>query len=296
MKAQRINYSETIAETELILRPDGSIYHLGIHPEQLASKVILVGDPERVPLISRHFDHVEFTSSNREFVVHTGTVNHKRISVVSTGIGVDNIDIVVNELDALVNIDLTSRRPKESLTHLQLVRVGTSGSLQRDIPTGSFVASAFACAWDGVPQSYGGIAEPPETELCDALKTAIPHLATQSGLYAVSSSSDLLSRIGGGMFAGITATANGFYGPQGRSLRLASLMEPVIDQLASFRHGDLRITNFEMECAGIYALASMMGHDAVTVCVILANRATKEFHKNPSASVEQLIHQVLERF
>jgi len=285
-----------IAETELILREDGSLYHLGIHPEQLAHKVIIVGDPERVPVISQLFDQVEHRVYNREFVVHTGRIGSRSISVVSSGIGVDNIDIVLNELDAAVNVDLSNRTPKSSLTSLEIVRIGTSGAVHADIDPGSFVASTFAFALDGVPHSYDMTASAEETELRSALQSAFPHLAALPSLYVAGCDSELLARIGTSMITGITATANGFYGPQGRSVRLFSRMEPMIDGYGNFRHGTQRITNFEMECAGIYALSSMLGHKALTVCAILANRATKEFHKNPSASMEHLIHQVIERF
>lgn len=296
MIASKINQTARVAETELIIRPDGCVYHMGILPGQLAEKIILVGDPERVPLISKYFDTIETAASNREFVVHTGQIGGKRLSVVSTGIGVDNIDIVLNELDALVNIDFASRTPKSELTRLQLVRIGTSGSVQTDIPPGSYVASLFGCATDGVPLSYESAFSQEEKALIDSLKSAIPAFAGNSSLYAARGSAVLFDRIASDMFGGITITANGFYGPQGRTLRLVSRMEPVLDALASLRHGDLRVTNFEMECAGIYALASMMGHEALTVCAIIANRATKEFHSNPSATIEGLIHQVLERF
>lgn len=287
---------QKIPDTELILRPDGSLYHLGIHPECIAGKVIIVGDPERVPLISRLFDHIEFRIRSRELVVHTGTFQGRRITVLSSGIGVDNIDIVINELDAAVNIDLIRRTPVETPVTLEIVRIGTSGALHAEIPPGSFVASAMAFGLDGVPMSYEMELEPHEIALEKALRRAFPHLNQHEGLYAVAAHDQLLRRIAPGMIEGITATANGFYGPQGRSARLISRMEPLIDGYAGFHHQGLRITNFEMECAGIYALSSLLGHRALTVCVILANRATKEFHSNPSASMELLIQQVLERF
>lgn len=287
---------EFIPETELILRADGSLYHLGIHPEQLAAKVIIVGDPERVPEVSKRFDQVEHRVHNREFVIHTGRLGERKISVVSSGIGVDNIDIVMNELDAAVNIDLKNRTPKTSLTSLEIVRIGTSGTLHPEIAPGSFVASAMAFALDGVPLSYDMEPEAHELALTEALRDAFPHLAHHSGLYAAGADQTLIQRIGGDMVQGITATANGFYGPQGRTVRAHSVMEPMIDGYATFHHKGWKITNFEMECAGIYALASLLGHQALTTCAILANRATKEFHNNPSASVESLIEQVLDRF
>lgn len=295
MKAHSLNQGY-IPETELILRPDGRLYHLGVSPDDVADKIIIVGDPERVPLISAMFDRVEARISGREFVVHTGEVLNKRITVVSSGIGVDNIDIVINELDAAVNVDFTTRLPKESLTSLDIVRIGTSGSIQSDIPVGSFVASALAFALDGVPYSYGAQLSDRELQLVSTLKKEITALQQHTGLYAVEGAQNLLDKIGQGMFHGITATQNGFYGPQGRTVRLVSNVEPLLNAYSNVQFPPYRVTNFEMECAGIYALASMLGHNALTVCAILANRATKEFHKNPSTSIETLIRQVLERF
>lgn len=278
------------------MRNDGSLYHLGIRPEHVASRVIIVGDPERVPIISALFENVEHKITGREFVVHTGYYHSKRISVVSSGIGVDNIDIVINELDAAVNVDLSTRLAKKDHVSLEIVRIGTSGALHADIPVGSFVASSFAFGLDGVPYSYEASLNESEKSLHSALKEKFPWLSENSGFYTAESSSELLQKIAYDAIIGITATANGFYGPQGRSIRLQSVMEKRIDLYASFQKSGLRITNFEMECAGIYALASMLGHKALTICTILANRSTKEFHNNPSVSIESLIRLVLERF
>ncbi len=296
MIATTLNDSDLIADSELILRPDGSLYHLGIKPENLASKIIIVGDPDRVPIVSTMFDDIECKITGREFLVHTGTYSNKRITVISSGIGVDNIDIVINELDAAVNIDLHTRKPKKNHTQLEIVRIGTSGSLQADIPVGSFVASQFAFAIDGVPYSYESDLTEIEIKIHEALKTSFGWLRKNENFYTASCSQELMDRIASNCSKGITATANGFYGPQGRSLRLRSVMENRIEQYATFKIDDLRITNLEMECAGIYSLASMLGHKALTLCVILANRASKEFHKSPSASIESLIRLVLERF
>jgi uridine phosphorylase len=296
MNPLSLNTSQTIPPTELILRADGSLYHLGIKPEQVASKIIIVGDPERVPAISALFENVECRIENREFVVHTGSYSGKRFTVVSSGIGVDNIDIVLNELDAAVNVDLVTRLPKQELTRLEIVRIGTSGSIQSDIPTGSFVASSQAFALDGVPYSYGATLNDIEQEIVSELRKHIPQLVDNSGLYAVEGNKDLLDRIAFDMIQGITATQNGFYGPQGRSVRLNSVVEPMLTKYADLTIAGSRVTNFEMECAGIYALASLLGHKALTVCAILANRATKEFHNDPSRSIETLIRTVLERF
>ncbi|MBX7051281.1 MAG: nucleoside phosphorylase [Flavobacteriales bacterium] len=285
-----------IPETELILRNDGSVYHLGIKEEHVADKVIIVGDPDRVPLISAFFDEIDTRISGREFVIHTGSYQGKRITVVSSGIGVDNIDIVINELDAAVNVDLKTRKPKSQWRSLEIIRIGTSGSMHADIPPGSFVSSVFAFGLDGVPYSYESSQNNKEIELHNILAGRYPWLRESSGFYTVQGSKSLMDRVAFDTVQGITATANGFYGPQGRSVRLQSVMEKRIDEYAQFNHEGLKITNFEMECAGIYALSSMLGHQALTICAILANRATKEFHKNPSASIESLIRLVLERF
>ncbi len=296
MKAPLRNSENRIGDSELILRPDGSVYHLGIRPEHIADKVIIVGDPERVPVISALFDDVECRITGREFVIHTGSFQGKRITIVSSGIGVDNIDIVINELDAAVNVDLTTRKPMDKKRVLEIVRIGTSGAMHADITPGSFVASKFAFALDGVPFSYDASHNNEEDALHASLKGSFGWLDNSDGFYVAQCADSLFRRIAFDMIGGITATANGFYGPQGRSVRLKSAMEERIDAYASFRHEGLKITNFEMECAGIYALSSMLGHQALTVCAILANRATKEFHSNPSVSIESLIRLVLQRF
>lgn len=292
-----IRKSDTsIGESELILREDGSLYHLGVKPEDIAHNIIIVGDPERVEIVSAHFDQVTTQIHNREFVIHTGIYHGKRITVVSSGIGVDNVDIVLNELDAAVNVDLKTRKPKPELIKLNIVRLGTCGSMHADIPVGSFVSSVYAFGLDGVPYTYDGELSASEADLQECLEEEFYWLSSNANHYTVQCDMDLLERIGKDTIQGITATANGFYGPQGRSVRLQSRMESKIDQYAAFNYNGLRITNFEMECSGIYALAGMLGHKALTICVILANRVTKEFHKNPSASIESLIRQVLDRF
>lgn len=296
MNAPLRESSDPIQASELILRDDGSLYHLGIRPESVADKIIIVGDPDRVSIISSMFDRVDFRVENREFVVHTGEIFGKRITVVSSGIGVDNIDIVINELDAAVNVDLQTRRIKDKITTLQIVRIGTSGSLHDDIPLGAFVSSVYAFAIDGVPYSYSATLNQEEKRLLDALQKKFDWQASNPNLYTVKASDELLKRIAFDTVAGITATANGFYGPQGRSVRLQSNMEKRIDRYADFRFDGLKITNFEMECSGIYSLASMLGHHALTLCTIIANRSAKEFHNNPSTSVESLVRLVLERF
>jgi uridine phosphorylase len=288
--------NSVIPHSELILRPEGSIYHLGITAEHIAEKVIIVGDPERVPKITALFDEVTHAIAGREFIIHTGYYKGKRITVISSGIGVDNIDIVMNELDAAVNVDYTTRLPKERHTCLEIVRIGTSGCMHADIPVGSFVSSVFSFALDGVPQTYDAVHSETEMVLRTALAERYSWLRENSGFYVAQCDVELHNRIAFDAIHGITATANGFYGPQGRSVRLKSNMEHRIDEYAQFRFNDLRITNFEMESAGIYALASMLGHKAVSVCAILVNRATKEFNSDSLRSVETLIRTVLDRF
>lgn len=282
--------------SELILRADGSLYHLGIRPEHIADNIIIVGDPDRVAIVSAMFDEVEHTISSREFVVHTGWFGEKRMTVVSSGIGVDNIDIVINELDAAVNIDLKTRTIAANPRSLNIVRIGTSGTLQRDIAVGSVVASRYAFALDGVAHSYQPQWNAEESALLSALQNRFEWLRGHHGLYAASADPGLFEQMADGAIAGITATANGFYGPQGRSLRMMSNMDGRLDEYAAFTFQGVPITNLEMECAGIYALASLLGHRACTLCLILANRITKEFHNDPSASMQALIRQVLERF
>ena len=296
MHAALRDRSSVIPHSELILRPEGSIYHLGITAEQIADKVIIVGDPERVPKISSLFDEVTHTIAGREFIIHTGIYKGKRITVISSGIGVDNIDIVMNELDAAVNVDYKTRLPKEKHTSLEIVRIGTSGCMHADIPVGSFVSSTFSFALDGVPNTYDAVHSENEQALKKALSDKYSWLRENSGFYVAESNQELHERIAFDAIHGITATANGFYGPQGRSVRLKSNMEHRIDEYAQFEYNNLRITNFEMESAGIYAMASMLGHKAVSVCAILVNRATKEFNSDSLRSVETLIRTVLDRF
>jgi uridine phosphorylase len=296
MKAPLRDKDSLIPHSELILRPEGSIYHLGITSEHIANKVIIVGDPERVPKISALFDEVTYAIAGREFIIHTGTYKGKAITVISSGIGVDNIDIVMNELDAAVNVDYTTRKAKPQHTSLEIVRIGTSGCMHADIPVGSFVSSAYSFALDGVPYTYDAVPSESEQRLQDALLHRYSWLRENSGFYVAQCDAELHERIAFDAIHGITATANGFYGPQGRSVRLKSNMENRIDEYAQFRYEDLRITNFEMESAGIYAMASMLGHKALSVCAILVNRATKEFNSESLRSVETLIKTVLDRF
>jgi uridine phosphorylase len=286
---------ERIAESELVLNSDGSVYHLRLHPEHISDTVILVGDQGRVGKISKHFDSIEFSGQNREFLTHTGQLGSKRITVLSTGIGTDNIDIVVNELDALVNIDLKERRVKKNLTKLNLVRLGTSGSLQEDIAVDSFLLSSHGIGFDGVLNYYEKGSEVEDTELTDAFMRQTGWLSTFPRPYVVKGSETLFELLKNGTQQGMTATASGFYGPQGRQLRLKPTIPDLNERLSRFSHKGLRITNFEMETSALFGLGKALGHDCATVCAIIANRAKKEYSKNHDLTVEQLISFLLDR-
>ncbi len=284
-----------IAETELILNPDGSVYHLKLRPENLADDVIVVGDQGRVETISSLFDSIDCKIQNREFVTHTGYYKGKRITALSTGIGTDNIDIVLNELDALVNIDLVSRTIKPVKKSLNVIRIGTSGALQGDIPVDSFVASSHGMGFDGLLNYYAG------RDLCDEPSVAeafMTHAGWLKGLpypYVVKASEKLMKQVAHDMTSGITATAPGFYGPQGRQLRLAPALADLNEKLTSFRHEAGRVTNFEMETSALYGLGRLLGHECLTVCAIIANRVQRQYSKDYHPVIEKLIHTVLER-
>lgn len=283
-----------IPESELIINPDGSIYHLNLRPEQLANTIITVGDPDRVPKVSQYFDSIEHKVQKREFVTHTGTLNNKRLSVISTGIGTDNIDIVLNELDALVNIDLKTRRIKKIHTSLDIIRIGTSGCLQKDIPVDSFLVSSHGLGLDGLLHFYELENTESETNILSAFQKNWDNDMIKPYIAAVSDS--LLSRvIDDNMYQGITATCMGFYAPQGRHIRANGRLGNLATQLSGFQYNNLRITNFEMETAGIYGMAQVLGHQAVSLNALLANRITNEFSNQPKKIVDQLIQQTLER-
>ena len=285
----------SLESSELILNPDGSVYHLNLRPEHIATTIILVGDQDRVDKVTKHFDTIEFTTQKREFKTTTGTYKNKRFSVISTGIGPDNIDIVLNELDALVNIDLTTRKVKENLTQLSLVRIGTSGSLQAHIPVDSFVLSSHGLDMTGLLHSYQieSISHPEmENSFVKhtqwSAKKAHPIIVSNSQELANSLSSEIV-------FQGITATAGGFYGPQGRVLRLPIEDTTLNHKIDSFSFEGTKITNLEMETAAIYGLSKLMGHQAVSMNAIIANRANGTFSKNPSKVVADLILYTLEK-
>ncbi|MFI5151627.1 MAG: nucleoside phosphorylase [Bacteroidia bacterium] len=287
--------AKKISDSELILNADGSIFHLHLHPSQLADTILLVGDPGRVSSVSKHFSQLEHSVSNREFVTHTGIFNGKRISVISTGIGTDNIDIVVNELDALVNIDLSKRIPLPVTRSLNLIRLGTSGSLQKDIDTDTFLVSSHGLGMDGLLNFYGNLDAINEKELSDAF---IAHTHWNKNLafpYIVAASPNLLKLLGKGYKSGITATAPGFYGPQGRVLRIPLAVPEMNEAFTSFDHKGVRITNFEMETSALYGLSKHLGHEACTVCAIIANRLAGKYSKDYKATVDKMIEMVLER-
>lgn len=286
-----------LASSELVLNPDGSIYHCNIKPEELADTIILVGDPNRVAKISQYFDIIETRSQKREIVVNTGTLNHKRLTVISTGMGTDNIDIVLNELDALANIDLEKKEIKPQPKQLTFVRLGTSGSIQADIPVDSIVASTHGLGFDGLMSFYANTESFYNDEIAREFisqthwnpKRATPYLAKGSEeiLQLMTENSDVVT--------GITATAIGFYGPQGRILRLNLDNESMNEQLTRFSFKNNRITNFEMETSAIYGLSHLMGHKALSLNTIVANRYAGTFSKDPHSAIDAMIRFALEK-
>ena len=284
-----------IKKSELILNADNSIYHLKIKTEDLAELVILVGDQDRVPVVSSFFDSVEIKKQNREFVTHTGFYNSKKITVLSTGIGTDNIDIVVNELDALVNIDFEKRCPKKEHKSLSFVRIGTAGSLQTDVPVDIPVASAIGCGFDGLLNYYKKRDEVCNLELEKKFISDVNFDKRFATPYFVSCSQELLNRIAFDMKCGITVSAPGFYGPQGRELRLQLSDENLNQKISAFNFNGQKILNFEMECSAIYGLSALLGHKALTVCNIVANRTTGDFSKDYKPHLLNTIKIVLDR-
>ncbi len=282
-----------IPDSELILNPDGSVYHLHLKPEHIADNVIVVGDPGRVALISSYFDTIDYQISNREFVTHTGTYKNTRFTVIATGIGTDNIDIVINELDAAVNIDLETKIIKDVKRSLNIVRIGTSGALQEDIAIDSFLLSEKAMGFDGLMHFYTQSLNVNEKEIADAFCKHANWNDSLAKPYVVSASKLLSDRLSKGTRSGITATASGFYAPQGRVLRLQPEMPNYPETLSSFSYNELKVTNFEMETSALYGLSKALGHHACTICAIIANRKTKEFSTNPDLPIQRLITHVL---
>lgn len=284
------------AESELIINSDGSVFHLHLRPEQLADKVVLVGDPGRVKLVASFFDSIECEAVNREFHSITGMYRDKRITVLSTGIGCDNIDIVVNELDALANIDFSTREEKEQLRQLTIVRIGTCGGLQPDTPSGTFIVSQKSIGFDGLLNFYAR-----RNEVCDLeLEAAfVEHVKWNKQLcapYVIDNDPELIERIAqDDMVRGITIACGGFYGPQGRELRLPLADPQLNEKIESFELNNLRITNFEMESSAVAGLSRLMGHHAMTCCMVLANRRAKNVNLSYKNTIADLIKIVLDR-
>lgn len=282
-------------ETELILSPENRVYHINLRSEDIADDVIVVGDQHRVSQISSYFSKIDFKTDHREFITHTGIYNGKRITVLSTGIGTDNIDIVLNELDAAVNINLETRELNPKHRKLNIIRLGTSGALQGDIPVNGLVASSHGIGLDGLLNFYEGWKTINENEISEEF---IKHTNWQKNLpypYCVAASKILLDKFKENLHVGITATAPGFYGPQGRQIRLKSSAPNLNELLTSFKLGDHKITNFEMETSALYGLGKLLDHECLTVCVIIANRVRKEFTSDYKKSVEILIENCLNK-
>lgn len=287
---------EYFAESELVINGDGSIFHLHLLPEQLADKVILVGDPGRVGLVASHFDSRECEVSNREFKTITGTYKGKRITVLSTGIGCDNIDIVMNELDALANIDFKTRTEKDTHRTLTLVRIGTCGGLQPETPVGTYVASVKSVGFDGLLNFYAGRDDVSDLPLEDAFKKAVGWSLKMGNPYVVTASEKLIEKVAADdMVKGITVACGGFFGPQGRQLRLPLADPQLNEKIEGFEYNGLKVTNFEMESSALAGLAALMGHEAMTCCMVIANRRAKRMETDYKGDIEGLITTVLDR-
>ena len=289
---------KTFPASQLIINEDGSIFHLHIRPEHLADKVILVGDQGRVNMVASFFDEgsIECDIQSREFHTITGKYKGKRISCISTGIGTDNCDIVMNELDALANIDFETRTEKDEHRQLEIVRIGTCGGMQEDIPLGAFLVSEKSIGWDGVLAFYGGRDEIADLGFEDALVDFIHYPAKAARPYVVAANPELVNRIAGeDMMRGCTIAANGFYGPQGRVLRCDLAVKEINDLITDFRYEGQRITNYEMEGSAIAGLSLLMGHKAMTVCCVIAQRKVEAANTDYKPRIKQLVQTVLER-
>ena len=285
----------TLGPSELILNPDQSIYHLNLQPDDIATTIITVGDPDRVSDVSKYFDRIELKKGKREFITHTGEISGKRITVISTGIGTDNIDIVLNELDALVNIDFKERAIKNTKTVLDIVRIGTSGAIQPEIDVDSFLLSEIAIGFDNLLHFYDS-KHLQELAIQDAFKAHTQWNMDKSTPYIVKCDEELAQTVSSkDVYKGFTATNVGFYGPQGRVLRLKTEDRELNHKLSSFNSEGRKITNLEMETSGIYGLSRLLGHRAVSMNCILANRSTGEFSKRPRARVDELIQYTLDK-
>lgn len=283
-----------IAESELILNARGAIYHLNLKPEEIGNTIILVGDPDRVKEVSKHFDKIEHQLQFREFITHTGFIGGKRLSVMSTGIGTDNIDIAINELDALANIDFASREIKQKIKPINFIRLGTCGGLQPDIPVDSLIASTHGLGIDNLLNFYRIEQNEEEKQLLHSFVTHTQMHGPIGNPYLSGAAGSLLKHFVKDFTQGITVTCPGFYGPQGRILRLGISNPELINRLTQFRFGQHRIVNFEMETSAIYGLGKLLGHQCLSLNVVIANRVRKEFSKNGKAAVEKLIEKALE--
>lgn len=283
-----------ISETDLILNRDGSVYHLNLLPKHVSDTIITVGDPGRVYKVSQYFDDVEFEMNKREFITHVGRFKGKKITVISTGIGTDNVEIFLTELDALVNIDLKTREPKSRKKKLKIVRIGTSGALQEDIPLDSHVVTKYAVGLDNLMQFYDLPMDAYERKISRDIKSKVKLPLPP---YVIKGSELLQERIGFDMISGNTVTTPGFYAPQGRKIRAATRLPKLLEELNYYhnKNSDFWLTNFEMETAGYYAMARLLGHEAISVNAILANRIKNKFSKNPDKVIDALIRKVLER-
>lgn len=296
MKAvSRPIFQKPLPGSEYVLNAENNVYHLNLSASKIANNVIVVGDPGRVEAVASFFDSVDFETHHREFYTKTGKYKGKRITVLSTGIGTDNIDIVVNELDAAVNIDPKTRKIKDTLRKLNIVRIGTSGSLQSNIEVDSYVASEYAVGFDGVLHFYKTEFSEEEEALSEAFVRQTKWNKNLAKPYVVKGSSKLLKAIAHDMDKGITATANGFYGPQGRTMRLPLQDKKLNEKLRDFSHDHLKLTNFEMETSALYGLGAMLGHECLTVCLIIANRFNQTFSSDYKSKMNSLIQTVLDR-
>lgn len=284
------------AESELIINDDGSVFHLHLKPEQLADKVVLVGDPGRVATVAAHFEQRECEVASREFHTVTGSCHGKRITVISTGIGCDNIDIVINEIDALANIDFATRRERSTLRHLEIVRIGTCGGLQPFTPVGSFIASQKSIGFDGLLNFYAGRSEVCDLALEEAFKRHLNWNPLLCAPYVVDADTELLNRIAANdMVRGITVACGGFFGPQGRQLRIPLARPDQNERIESFEYGGLRVTNFEMESSAVAGLSRLLGHKAMTCCMVIANRRALTMNTDYKNTIDTLIEKVLDR-
>lgn len=283
-----------IPETDLVLNADGSVYHLSLLPKHISETVITVGDPSRVNVISQYFDAIEFEMNRREFITQVGIYKGKRVTVISTGIGTDNVEIFFTEIDALVNVDLKTREPKARKRKLKIIRIGTSGALQEDIPVGSFLVSDYAVGFDNLMTFYDLKQDDLERGVAEDIRKKVKLPFTP---YVVRGSETLRKQIGADMIAGNTVTAPGFFAPQGRTVRVPIKYPKLVDDLISYHHrpSDFWLANFEMETAGYYAMARILGHEVMSANAIIANRAKNKFSKDPNAIVEGLIKIILDR-